>query len=58
MDYPADVIDGIITMLHRLQKFHPRTGHEGLSVATLPHEKKPCTYCTRGWGDPKDSLDW
>lgn len=53
-DHPANAIDPIITMLHRLPKFHPTASHEGLALATLPHAKKPCTYCkTQGSVGPE-----
>jgi len=57
-DHPANATDPIITVLHKLPKFHPKGGREGSVLATLPHAKKPCTHCTRGSVEPRDSLDW
>jgi hypothetical protein len=40
-DHPASGTHTILTMLLRLQKFNSRTGHEDLTLAALPSEKKP-----------------
>jgi hypothetical protein len=48
--HPASATDTILTVLSRLVKFHPRTGHKGLALADLLPGKKSCTHCMGdGW---------